>query len=266
MKIISWNINGIRSNIVCDGKMSGKIDELYDCNLKELIDRHSPDIICFQETKCGKDTGDKICCDEYPYKYYNESKGEGRRGKGYSGTAIWSKIKPISVSEICNDFNNLEGRFQIVEYDNFHLINMYVPNSGTNFDYRINTWDKSIKSIIDSFVDKPLIVTGDFNVVHKEEDIWNPKTYQKGGSPGVLKEEISMFSTYLENYVDCYREIHPNENKYTWWDMRSKGREKGRGWRIDYFLIQSKFKNMIKDCDIDNQIYGSDHCPIVLEI
>ena len=143
---------------------------------------------------------------------------------------------------------------------------MYVPNSGTNFDYRVNTWDKSIKSIIDSFVDKPLIVTGDFNVVHKEEDIWNPKTHQKGGSPGVLKEEVSMFSTYLENYVDCYREIHPNENKYTWWDMRSKGREKGRGWRIDYFLIQSKFKNMIKDCDIDNQIYGSDHCPIVLEI
>ena len=97
------------------------------------------------------------------------------------------------------------------------------------------------KSIIDSFIEKPLIITGDFNVVHKEKDIWNPATYKKGGSPGVLKEEIQMFDEFIENYIDCYRMKYPEGNKYSWWDMRSKGREKGRGWRIDYFLIQSKF-------------------------
>lgn len=266
MKIVSWNINGIRSNIVCDGKMTRKIDELSECNLKELIDKHNPDIICFQETKCGQDTGEKIYCSIYPYRYFNESKGEGRRGKGYSGTSIWSKIKPISISESYGEFEDKSGRFQIAEFNDFYLINMYVPNSGSNIDYRLNVWDKSIKSIIDSFTEKPLIITGDFNVVHKEKDIWNPDTYKKGGSPGVLKEEIHMFDKFIENYVDCYRMKYPEGNKYSWWDMRSKGREKGRGWRIDYFLIQSKFKNMIKDCQIDDQIYGSDHCPIILDV
>ena len=245
MKIVSWNINGIRSNIVCEGKMKGSIEELNDCNLSILIDKHDPDIICFQETKCGQSNGAKICCSLYPYRFYNESKGTGHRGTGYSGTSIWSKVKPIKVSESLYDFNNQEGRFQFVEFEDFSIINMYVPNSGTNFEYRVNIWDKCIKNIMDVYTHKPLILTGDFNVANQEIDMWNPKTYHKHKSPGILKEEISMLNKYLENYVDCYREKYPDKKEYTWWDMRSKGREKGNGWRIDYFLINRIYLDMI---------------------
>ena len=266
MKIVSWNINGIRSNIICDGKMKEIVDDLDGCNLGILIDKYNPDIICFQETKCGLDTGEKINIEMYPYRYWNESKGEGKRGKGYSGTAIWSKVKPKKVYNSYNNFLNNEGRFQLIEFNNFSLINMYVPNSGTNFEYRTNIWDKSIKQIIDNYENKPLIVTGDFNVANQEIDMWNSKTYHKHKSPGILKEEIEMFNKYLENFTDCFRYKYPDKKEYTWWDMRSKGREKGNGWRIDYFLINNKYAHMIKDSMIDNSIYGSDHCPIVLEI
>ena len=188
MKIVSWNINGIRSNIICDGKFSGRLNEYPKSNLKNLIDKHNPDIICFQETKCGLDTGEKINVEMYPYRYWNESKGEGKRGKGYSGTAIWSKIKPKNVYNSYNDFVNNHGRFQLIEFTNFSLINIYVPNSGTNFEYRTNIWDKSIKKLIDDYKSKPLIITGDFNVVNNEIDMWNPETYRKHKSPGIFKE------------------------------------------------------------------------------
>ena len=266
MKIVSWNINGIRSNIICDGKFSGRLNEYPKSNLKNLIDKHNPDIICFQETKCGLDTGEKINVEMYPYRYWNESKGEGKRGKGYSGTSIWSKIKPKNVYNSYNEFVNNHGRFQLIEFTNFSLINIYVPNSGTNFEYRTNIWDKSIKKLIDDYKSKPLIITGDFNVVNNEIDMWNPDTYNKHKSPGIFKEEIEMFNKYLENYTDCFRYKYPDKKEYTWWDMRSKGREKGNGWRIDYFLINNKYADMIKDSMIDNSIYGSDHCPIILEI
>ena len=117
------------------------------------------------------------------------------------------------------DFVNDHGRFQLMEFNNFSLINMYVPNSGTNFEYRVNEWDKSIKQIIDEYKDKPLIVTGDFNVANQEIDMWNPKTYHKHKSPGILKEEIEMFNKYLENFTDCYRYKYPDKKEYTWWDM-----------------------------------------------
>ena len=266
MKIVSWNINGIRSNIGCEGKFSGNLTELNECNLKQLIDKHDPDIICFQETKCGLDTGEKINIDKYPYRYWNESKGEGRRGKGYSGTSIWSKIKPINVQYNFNNFDNKEGRFIFSEFNDFSLINMYVPNSGTNFEYRINDWDKNIKKLIDDYTDKPLIVTGDFNVVNDVNDIWNIKTLMKADSPGVFKQERDMFHSFLENYVDIYRYKYPDKKEYTWWNMRTKSREKNQGWRIDYFLIQKNYSDQIKDCFIDNSIYGSDHCPILLEL
>ena len=269
MKIISWNINGIRSNIVCDGKLAASgVSVLDECNMKILIDKHDPDIICIQETKCPISLGNKILpnYDSYPYKYWNESKGTGHRGTGYSGTSIWSKVKPMNVLYEYMNLCNTSGRFMYAEYKEFSLINMYVPNSGTNFEYRTTEWDKNINDIINGHMEKPLIVTGDFNVVSTELDIWNPKTLEKAKSPGVFKEERDMFKLFLENYTDLYRYKYSDEKKYTWWDMRSKGRERGNGWRIDYFLLQDKYLDMVKDCTIDNSIMGSDHCPIILEI
>ena len=269
MKIISWNINGIRSNIVCDGKLAASgVSVLDECNMKILIEKHNPDIICIQETKCPIKLGEKICpdCKVYPYKYWNESKGTGHRGTGYSGTSIWSKVKPLSVSYEYKGLNDSEGRFMYAEFNDFSLINMYVPNSGTNFDYRTQTWDKNIKEIIDCHMDKPLVITGDFNVVSEASDIWNTTTLDKARSPGAFKEERDMFKAFLENYTDLYRYMNPDKSEWTWWNMRSRSRDTNKGWRIDYFLLQDKYLDMVKSCQIDGSIMGSDHCPIILEI
>ena len=126
MKVVSWNINGIRSNIICDGKFTGELDELCECNLKDLIDKHDPDIICFQETKCSIEIGQRILSNDnlYPYKFWNESKGEGRRGSGYSGTSIWCKEKPIDIKYEFKDFKDTSGRFIFLEFECFSLIVM----------------------------------------------------------------------------------------------------------------------------------------------
>jgi exodeoxyribonuclease-3 len=269
MKILSQNINGIRSNIISDGSLKYKdiFLELPDSNLKKCIDKHNPDIICFQETRCGIEKSQQFQFKEYPFKYWNESKGDAARSNNrYSGTCIWSKIKPISVQYNFNNFDDQEGRFIFAEFDSFNLINIYVPNSGTNFDFRTHIWDKNLKEFIDSFTCKPLIVTGDFNVVNDVNDIWNIKTLMKANSPGVFKQERDMFHSFLENYIDIYRFKYPDKKEYTWWNMRTKSREKNQGWRIDYFLIQKIYSNLIKDCIIDNSIHGSDHCPIILEL
>ena len=259
MLICSWNINGIRSNIL------NKELKINDSNLEQLF-KLNPDIICFQETKCSIQIGEKLDIKEYPYQVWNESKGEKHRGTGYSGTAILSKIKPIQVKFELDGFENKEGRFIFAEFENFSLINIYVPNSGTNFKHRTEYWDKNLKRIMDSYNEKPLIITGDLNVVSGEKDIHSINTLKQAKSPGVLKEERYMFQQFLENYIDIYRELYPEEKKWTWWNMRTKSRESNKGWRIDYFLINKKYKDIIQDCQIENGIIGSDHCPIWLKI
>ena len=270
MKIISWNINGIRSNIVSEGtlKKNFTYDELQESNLKQLIDKHEPDIICFQETKCSEEIGNRIIPNDklYPFKYWNESKGEGRRGSGYSGTSIWCKVEPKKIVYNFDEFNNDSGRFIYIEYDEFSLINMYVPNSGSNIEFRKDYWDINLKKFMDSKLDKPFILTGDFNVVHTNLDIWNPYTLKKANMPGLLNHERDMFQCYLENYVDTFRFKYPEKHMYTWWNTITKSRAVNKGWRIDYFLIQKKFIDIIKDSTIDNDIMGSDHCPICLDI
>lgn len=269
MKVVSWNINGIRSNIVSEGTLKKKFtyEELKESNLKQLIDKHNPDIICFQETKCSEEIGSKFIPNDtlYQFKYWNESKGEGRRGSGYSGTSIWCKKEPNIIKYEFDDFSNDSGRFIYIEYDEFSLINMYVPNSGGNIEFRKDYWDIKLLQLMNNISDKPFILTGDFNVVHTELDIWNPLTLKKENMPGLFKHEREMFTNFLVNYVDTFREKYPNEKKYTWWNTITKSRTVNKGWRIDYFLIQKKFIHFIKDSTIDNDIMGSDHCPICLD-
>ena len=233
VKIVSWNVNGIRSNIFCEGslKKNKKVyTELNASNLKILVDEYKPDIICFQETKCSEEIAKQFQFSEYPYKYWNESKGEKHRGPGYSGTSIWSKIEPEFVDNkfIEEDFvfENNEGRFLMAKFPNFDLINVYVPNSGTNFEYRIKEWDKNIYDILSRSIKKPLIYTGDLNVVSEKLDLWNPdildlKIMTPEKHNGLLKEERSNFSDLITslNYVDIYRHLY-SESKdiYTLWD------------------------------------------------
>ena len=268
MKIVSWNINGIRSNIICEGTLKKNFvyNDYIDSNLKGLIDKHDPDIICFQETKCSEEIGKRIVPNDklYPFKYWNESKGELRRGSGYSGTSIWCKKEPLNVKYCFEDFNNINGRFIYIEYENFSLINMYVPNSGSNLEYRRDYWDIKLKKLIDNFIEKPFILTGDFNVVNEPIDIWNKYALQKGNFAGLLPHERNMFKKILENYEDTFRYKYPFESKYTWWNTITKSRSKDQGWRLDYFLIQKKYINLVEDSVIDNDIMGSDHCPIIL--
>lgn len=281
VKIVSWNVNGIRSNIFCEGslKKNKKIyKELNASNLKHLIDKYNPDIICFQETKCSEEIAKQFQFAEYPFKYWNQSKGEKHRGAGYSGTSIWSKIEPEFVdNKFIKDelsFENHEGRFIIAKFKDFDLINVYVPNSGTNFDYRIQEWDKNIHAILERSIDKPLIYTGDLNVVSQASDIWNPKimnikNMNHKEHNGLLKEERENLSKLINtiDYVDVYRYLYPKtENKYTWWDQRRKMRNDNKGRRIDYYLVHKKFIEIIKDSLILDDIMGSDHCPIMLEI
>ena len=265
MKIVSWNINGMRSNIICNGSMNKSVKclkELDECNLKKLIDICDPDIICFQETRCDDKIGSIFQLSEYPYKYWHYSKGKGARGcNRYSGTSIWSKIKPISYD---NEFPEEEGRYMRLKFDDFDLINVYTPNSGTNFGYRINTWDENIKKLL-SNTDKCLIFTGDLNVVSNEIDIWYNKYLRDGQMVGCLPEERHNFNDYLKmGYIDIFRELNPDKIKYSWWNMRTQSRQSNKGWRIDYFLGHSKYKDRFLECDILDNIMGSDHCPIIL--
>ena len=265
MKIVSWNINGMRSNIICNGSMNKSVKclkELDECNLKKLIDICDPDIICFQEQRCDDKIGSIFQFSEYPYKYWHYSKGKGARGcNRYSGTSIWSKIKPISYD---NEFPEEEGRYMRLKFDDFDLINVYTPNSGTNFGYRINTWDENIKKLL-SNTDKCLIFTGDLNVVSNEIDIWYNKYLRDGQMVGCLPEERHNFNDYLKmGYIDIFRELNPDKIKYSWWNMRTQSRQSNKGWRIDYFLGHSKYKDRFLECDILDNIMGSDHCPIIL--
>ena len=284
VRIVSWNVNGIRSNIFCEGslKKNKKVHkELNASNLKILVDEYQPDIICFQETKCSEEIAKQFQFSEYPYKYWNESKGEKHRGPGYSGTSIWSKIEPEYVdNKFVNkdyQFENKEGRFLIAKFPDFDLINVYVPNSGTNYEYRIKEWDKNITEILRKYldIDKPLIYTGDLNVVSDKIDIWNNKLLDivdmnPKEHNGILKDERENFHYFIKElkYTDVFRKLNPEaKDNYTWWDQRRKTtRLENKGRRIDYFIMNERYCSIIKKCSILNNIIGSDHCPIMLEL
>lgn len=252
MRIISFNVNGIRA--------------IMNKNFEQSMVEMNPDIICFQETKAQDDqVAEALKCFSDYHLYSNSA-----TKKGYSGTAILTKTKPLSVlMDIGIEEHDNEGRVLTLEYEDFYLTTVYVPNSGSELlrlDYR-TTWDLSFLNYL-KFLEKskPVIVCGDFNVAHKAIDLARPKeNYNKAA--GYMQKEIDGMDAFTSNgLLDTFRLIHGDTIKYTWWSYRGGARERNVGWRIDYFLVSESFKDRVKDAFILNEIGGSDHCPVGIEI
>ena len=253
MKIISWNINGVRAIVKKD--------------FFEDIAKMDPDIICLQETK-AQDTEVEKALVNMPdfHQYYNSAER-----RGYSGVAILSKIEPISVSYgIGVEEHDQEGRVLCAEFEDFYLVNVYVPNSGSKLvrlDYR-KTWDDDFRAYLENLKKtKPVILCGDLNVAHKAIDLKNDKAnYNK--TAGYTQVEIDGMDKLLDvGFVDSFRHFYPEEEgMYTFWSYRFKSRERNTGWRIDYFLVSESFMDKVKSNEILSEYYGSDHCPIELEL
>lgn len=267
VKIVSWNINGIR----------GKSMDLFkdksfnkNSNLGILMKEQEPDIICFSETKCqGKnistlvwpqnDNGEKL----YPYTAWNCSQIK----KGYSGTGVLSKRPFINMGSIPTLEDDHEGRSIVLKFDGFLLITVYTPNSGTKSEYR-RIWDLQIKQYLDSLLNLeiPVIYCGDLNVVHSPIDIYDPSIWMAEKHSGVLNYEKEGINNIIElGYTDVWRHFNKNVSKYTWWNPRVNARLRGIGWRIDYFLVRDKDMDRVLNVDILDEVKGSDHCPILLE-
>lgn len=251
MKIVSFNVNGVRAII--------KKDFIED--MKQM----DPDILCLQETKATVEQSIEALSDFSEYKIF----GNEAEKKGYSGTAILTKQEPLSVNyDIGIEEHDKEGRVIALEYTDFVLVNVYVPNSGSDLrrlEYR-QEWDRAFLDYLKAHEkNKPVIVCGDFNVAHKEIDLARPKpNYNK--SAGFMQEEIDGMDAYTGNgLVDTFRLLHEDEIKYSWWSYRGGARFKNVGWRIDYFLASKSITDRIKAAEIHNSIMGSDHCPVSIE-
>lgn len=257
MKIIAWNINGIRA-------ISKKN------YLNDLINSEDPDIFCLGETKinCNYDEIHLKLNNKY-FAYWSHCQVRN----GYSGTAIFSKKEPINVSYglvIGDKDYDEEGRVITCEYKKFILVHVYTPNSGqvlARLEYRTKTWDKMFtKYILKLQEKKEVILCGDLNVAHKEIDLKNPKTNLR--TAGFTIEERDSFDNILNktSLHDSFREMHPDTIKYSYWSYRFKSREKNTGWRIDYFLVSKKLLKKVIDSNILDSLLGSDHAPIILNI
>ena len=249
MKFISWNVNGLRA-VIKKG--------FYD-----FADEHKPDVLCLQEIKANKEQVD-LEFDQYPYQYWNSA-----IKKGYSGTAIFSKIKPINeIYGIGIEEHDQEGRVISLEFKKYFLVTVYTPNSKRELlrlDYR-QKWDADFLSFIkDLEQKKPVIFCGDLNVAHNEIDLKNPKTNRR--NPGFTDEERSSFNNILDaGFLDTFREFNAEGGHYTWWSYMFQARKKDIGWRIDYFCISESLKPSLKDAYILKDVLGSDHAPVVMEL
>lgn len=262
-KIISWNVNGLRSPSMSVINKEKKLNS--DSNLYKLIDNYDPDIICFGETKCQK-KNEELFNNILPFKFkaWNSSIDK----LGYSGVAVFSKIPFIQHKCIPGLENDIQGRNLLLEFDKFILANVYVPNTGSDKNtYRRDVWDPAIKQFLKDYKmnEKPIIYCGDLNVVSDINDIYNEDLIKKAKNPGLKDFERNAFKSFLDiGYFDAHRKIYKNEKIWTWWDPRSKARVKNNGWRLDYFLVSDE--NIIKNAIVHDNIYGSDHCPISLEL
>ncbi|MBU5424840.1 exodeoxyribonuclease III [Tissierella pigra] len=245
MKLISWNVNGLRA---CVGK--GFLD---------FFNEIDADIFCIQETKLQEGQIDLNLEGYYQYWNYAEK-------KGYSGTAVFTKIEPISVSYGLNiEEHDKEGRVITLEYDDFYLVNVYTPNSQrelARLDYRMK-WEDDFREYLKLLENKkPVVLCGDLNVAHKEIDLKNPSTNRKNA--GFSDEEREKMSFLLDSgFVDTFRHFYPDkEDAYTWWSYMRQARDRNVGWRIDYFIVSEALKDRIKSASIHSSILGSDHCPV----
>ena len=249
MKFISWNVNGLRA---C---MTKGFDDIF----KEL----DADIFCVQETKLQ--LGQIDYNPEGYYQYWNYAEK-----KGYSGTAVFTKQKPIGVfNGIDIEKHDHEGRVITLEFDKFYFVCVYVPNAQDELrrlDYRMEWEDDFREYLVSLAKDKHVVVCGDMNVAHKEIDLKNPKTNRR--NPGFTDEERGKFELLLDaGFIDTFRYFYPDlENAYSWWSYRFQARAKNVGWRIDYFLVSSGAEALLKGAKIHSDIFGSDHCPVEVEI
>jgi exodeoxyribonuclease-3 len=265
MKLVSWNVNGIRS--------------VHKKGLfLPFVKAVNADIICLQETKAEQGQSE-IDLPDYE-EYWNSSKGR----KGYSGTAVFTKQKPIAVinefpEHIAEEYGvdddgfghpNEEGRVIAAEFDKFFIVNVYTPNSKPDLarlSLRHEIWDPAFLAYVKELDEiKPVIFCGDMNVAHEEIDLANPK--QNEGEHGFTKEEREGMSNFLDaGFIDSYRHFYPDQvGAYTWWTQWSNARARNVGWRIDYFLVSEKLKKKLKGAAIHPDIFGSDHCPVSIEI
>lgn len=249
MKLVSWNVNGLRA---CMGK-----------DFMESFSKLDADVFCLQETKLQEGQIEMDLPGYHEYWNYAEK-------KGYSGTAVFTKSEPMNVTyDLGIDEHDHEGRVITLEYDSFYLVCVYVPNSQrelTRLSYRQKFEADFLLYIKNLEEKKPVIYCGDLNVAHKEIDLKNPSTNHKNA--GFTDEERACFSTVLENgYIDSFRYFYPDkEGAYSWWSYMFKAREKNAGWRIDYFVVSEKLKDKMIDAKIHSDIMGSDHCPVELDI
>lgn len=249
MKLISWNVNGLRA---CVGK-----------GFLEYFNEQQADIFCLQETKLQEGQIELELNGYYQYWNYAEK-------KGYSGTAIFTKKEPISVQYgIGVEKHDNEGRVITLEFEKFYMVTVYTPNSQeklARLDYRME-WEEEFRNyLLELDKLKPVIVCGDLNVAHNEIDLKNPKSNRRNA--GFSDEEREKMSKLLDSgFVDSFRYFYPNKTDiYSWWSYRFSARAKNAGWRIDYFLVSEKLKENMRDAEIHTEILGSDHCPVVLNI
>ena len=248
MKFISWNVNGLRA---CVGK-----------NFEKDFNALNADFFCLQETKMQEGQLDLQFPGYESYWNYADK-------KGYSGTAIFTKHKPLSIKYGMGiDEHDHEGRVIALEYDKFYIVTVYTPNSQDGLrrlEYRMK-WEEDFQAFLHKLDEnKPVIVCGDMNVAHQEIDIKNPKTNRKNA--GFTDEERDKMTTLLTNgFIDSFRTLYPEQVTYSWWSYRFHARENNTGWRIDYFLTSERIKDNIEDAKIHTEILGSDHCPVELDI
>ena len=249
MKLISWNVNGLRA-AVTKGFM-------------ESFNELDADIFCLQETKLQPE---QISLELPGYEQYWNSAVK----KGYSGTAVFTRIKPLSVTNgIGIEEHDQEGRVITAEYDNFYLVCCYTPNSQrelARLEYRM-TWEDTFRNyLLELDKKKPVILCGDLNVAHQEIDLKNPKTNRKNA--GFSDEERAKMTELLESgFTDTFRHLYPDAiEEYSWWSYMGKARERNTGWRIDYFITSKRLDDKIQEAKIHQQIFGSDHCPVELVI
>ncbi len=247
MKLISWNVNGLRA---CMNK-----------GFQDFLVASGADIFCVQETKMQKGQA------EFDFPGFEEYWNSAEK-KGYSGTAVFTKIKPLSVSyDIGIAEHDQEGRVITAEFEDFYLVNVYTPNSQrelARLDYRMQ-WEDAFRAYVKRLDEKkPTIICGDLNVAHKEIDLKNFKTNHKNA--GFTDEERAKMTELLEaGFIDSFRHLYPDkEGIYTWWSYMFKAREKNAGWRIDYFVVSNRFADRISDSLIYTDVMGSDHCPVGL--
>ena len=247
MKLVSWNVNGFRAVL-------GK-------GFAEIFDNFNADIFCLQETKMQP--GQAEFSPEGYHQYWNSAVK-----KGYSGTAVFTRVEPLSVVFGIGEKHLDEGRVITLEFEEFYFVCAYVPNAQDELkriDYRME-FEDDMRAYLSSLDEKkPVIYTGDLNVAHNEIDLKNPKT--NVGNPGFSYEERGKFGELLDaGFADTFRRLYPEEVKYSWWSYRFQAREKNVGWRIDYFITSERLMDKVLKSSIHTDVFGSDHCPVSLEI